>query len=111
MAAQSCYPDRQHNIPDLQKLRDAVETMDCLAGSAMEEIASIAKLALSHLETPEGYRHVDDIANALTAIWGKADENRNCIKCEAERVGCNYVDDARRRRWDAGRAHREALGA
>lgn len=107
MAAQS-QAARQHTVPEVQKLRNAVEFMDCLSQGGFSEIASIAKLALSSLETPDGYRHLDNIANALKAIWGKADNIQNCINSEAEQVGCNYTDDDQRRRWDALRQAREA---
>jgi hypothetical protein len=111
MAAQSKTAALQHTAPEVQKLRNAVEFMDCLSQSGFSEISSIAKLALSRLETPDGYRHLDNIVNALKAIWGKADDIQNCTNSEAEQVGCNYVDDAQRRRWDAQRAHRETVGA
>jgi len=107
MAAQS-QTARQHTVPEVQKLRNAVEFMDCLSQDGFSEIASIARIALSSLETPNGYRNLDNIANALKAILGKADDIQNCINGEAEQVGCNYTDDARRRRWDALRQAREA---
>ena len=110
MADQAQTAALQHTVPEVQNLRNAVEFMDCLSQSGFSEISSIAKLALSRLETPDGYRHLDNIANALKAIWGKADDIQNCINSEAEQVGCNYVDDAQRRRWDAQRAHRETVG-
>ncbi len=87
-----------------------INFMDCLSQGGFSEISSIAKLALSRLETPDGYQHLDDIANALAAIWGTAERIQNCINSEAELVGCNYVDDAQRRRWDAQHAHRETVG-
>jgi len=98
-------------VPEAQKLRGVIEFMDCLSQGGLSEISSIAKLALSRLETPDGYDHLDDIANALAAIWGKADETQNCINAEAEQVGCNYIDEAWRRRLTAQRAHREAVKA
>lgn len=108
MAAQSQAAARQHTLPEVQKLRNAVEFMDCLSQSGFSEIASIAQLALSSLETPDGYRHLDNIANALKAIWGKAEDIQNYISSEAEQVGCNYTDDDQRRRWDALRQACEA---
>ncbi len=98
MAAQSKTAALQHTAPEVQELLNAVEFMDCLSQSGFSEISSIAKLALYHLETSDGYRHLDNIINS-----------------EAEQVGCNYVDDAQRRRWDAQRdaqrAHRETVEA
>lgn len=109
MAAQS-QAARQHTVPEVQKLRNAVEYMDCLSQGGFSEIASIAKLALFSLETPDGYQHLDNIANALKAIWSKADDIQNCINSEAEQVGCNYADDNQRRRRDARHAHRKVTG-
>lgn len=93
---------------EVDKLCNKINLMDCLSQDGFSEISSIAKLALSRLETPDGYNRIDDIANALDAIWKKADDIENCINSEAEEVGCNYTDEAQRRRWEAIRAHREA---
>jgi hypothetical protein len=57
------------SAPTDKQLRETIKLMDCLAQSGFSEISSIAKLALSYLETPDGYRHIDNIANALVAIW------------------------------------------
>lgn len=81
--------------------------MDCLSQGGFSEIASVAKLALSSLETPDGYRNLGNIVNALKAIRGKADDIQSCINSEAEQVGCNYTDDGQRRRRDALRQARE----
>lgn len=86
---------------EVQKLRNAIELMDSLSQSGFSEIAAIAKLALKSLETPDGYRHLDNIVHALKAIWGKADDIQNCINGEAEEVGCNYIDEDERRRMAA----------
>ena len=86
---------------EAQDLRDTILTIDCLSQGGFSEIASIARLALSRLETQDGYRHLDDIANALSAIWGRADDTKNCINSEAGEVGCAFVDEARNRRMAA----------
>ncbi len=97
------------HLDTVKNLRNAIEFMDCVSQGAFAQISSIAKLALSRLETPDGYQHLDDIANALALIWCKADDIQNCIGSEAEKVGCNYVDDAQRKRWDAQRTYRESV--
>lgn len=84
--------------PTVPQLRDAIESMDSLSESGFSEIASIAKMALAYLETPNVALHVEDIANALSAIQGKAEDIKNCINYQAEEVGCNYVDKAKIRR-------------
>lgn len=101
MSEQSHTAGRRHAIPEVQSLRDAVETMDSLSQEGFAEIASIAKLALAALETPDGYRQMCNIVNAFKAIWGKADDIQNCINCAAEGVGCSYVDEAQNRRLAA----------
>lgn len=92
---------------DAQKLRATVNYMDNLSQGGFSEIAAIAKLALMSLETPEGHRHLDNVVHALRNIWGRADDVQNSINCEAEEVGCNYVDEAEQRRQDARQAARE----
>lgn len=88
-----------------EQLRDAVTDMDAMAQGAFSEIASMASLALLALEQPSTYAHdglrMDRVADMLTAIQGKARDIDNCINATAEGVGCNYVDAAQKRRWDA----------
>lgn len=84
--------------PTIPQLRDAIESMDSLSEIGFSEIASIAKMALAYLETPNVALHVEDIANALSAIQGKAEDIKSCINYQAEEVGCNYVDKAKIRR-------------
>lgn len=93
----------QQSDAEIKELRTALINVDAFSQSAFSEIASIANLALLCLETPEGYRRMDDIANALVTIRNKANETENCINSQAEQVGCNYVDEVRQRRWDAER--------
>jgi hypothetical protein len=76
---------------DIQKLREAVNTMDAHSQEAFEEIGAIARLALRSMTLPNEPRSFDDIATALKAICARADEAMNGINCEAESVGCNYV--------------------
>lgn len=92
---------------EAKSLRNAVEFMDSLSQDGFSQICSIAKLALSRLETPEGHRHIDNIADALKAIWRIAEDAEGCINNTAESVGCSYVDEAARRLMDAARqAHK-----
>ena len=90
----------------LQELCNAVNEMDGLAQSGFGEIASLARLALLAMEQPKTYANgfgMDAVADVLSAITNRAFDINNCINVTAERVGCNYVDDAQRRRWDAWR--------
>lgn len=88
---------------EVEELRAAIDLMDNLSQEGLSEITAIAKLALLSLESPDSYRHLDNIAHALKAIWSKANDTQDSINGEAERVGCNHVDKAERRRWDAQR--------
>lgn len=65
------------------------------------QIAAIASLALLSMEVPDDFHLRSELAYALSAIRGKAQEIENCINSEAERVGCNYVDERRNRRIKA----------
>lgn len=107
MCTQSHGVDTPTPSTDIRRLQAAVYDMDCLAQGGFSEISAIAKLALAAMETPDGYRHPETIAQALRAIWGKADDIENCINCEAEEVGCNYRDPNTQRRYAAARAVRE----
>lgn len=85
----------------VQELRNAVQTMDSLSQDGLAEISAIARLALAMMEQPDGYRHPELIAMALRNIWAKSDLVMDCINATAENVGCNYVDEALRRRYAA----------
>ena len=84
--------------PNVSSLRAMVETIDKLSQDGFSQISATAQLALRWLETPEGYRHLEVIAQALTSIHAKAEYIQNSINGEAEGVGCNYTDAAERRR-------------
>lgn len=98
------------NQSETQALRKTVELLDALAQEGFLEVAALAQLALTQLESPDAYGSMEDIARALTAIRTKAIDVENCIGVEAERVDCSHVDEARRRRADALRAWRDSLG-
>lgn len=88
----------------IDSLSDTIRVIDSLSQEGFSEISSIARLALAALETPDGYLNPEIIAQALRAIFGKAIDIKNSINCEAEGVGCHYVDDSLRRRNAAQRA-------
>ena len=90
--------------PTSEELRNTISEIDCLAQDAFSKIASMAQLALLAMEQPRTYANgcfMDSIAQMLNAIASEAQNIENCINATAEGVGCNYVDDAQRRRWDA----------
>lgn len=101
-------PHEAEKVADPCQLQAAITDIDSMSQCGFSEISAIAKLALATLETPDGYRFHENIALALRAIWGKADDIENCINYRAEQVGCNYSDPARERRYAAAReAHKE----
>lgn len=104
------HPPRPTSV-EIHLLTSTIKYMDCLAEDGLEEISSIAQLALASLENPDGYRQTANIANALKSIWLKADLALGHIKCEAEAVGCASTDDAKHRRLNAMRIHQQATGA
>lgn len=83
------------------QLRNAIHDMDCLSQGGFSSIAAIAKLALAALENPRTCNDLESIADALESILGTARDTENCINACAEGMGCHYVDEAQRRRWDA----------
>lgn len=101
-------PIMQASAATPEKLQGTIKDMDALAQDGFSEISAIAKLALAYMERPDSYNHRENIAHALTSIWGKADDTLNNISHEAEKVGCNFVDEAQNRRYAANRAAREA---
>ncbi len=86
---------------EIEKLRSVITDMDALAQEGFLGIRSIAKLALLSLETPEGHRHIEDVARALNTIWSIAESIGDCVISRAEDAGCNYTDDSRDRRHAA----------
>lgn len=86
---------------EVKYLRDVVREMDGVASEGLSEIAVIARLALDSLENPETYLHLEKIAVALEAIWGKALEYENTINADAEGAGCSHTNVRRRRRSEA----------
>lgn len=84
--------------------RDIRKTMGCIdamAGEALQEIQSIARLCLAWLERPEAYNHSDVIAGALITIRDEGYDIEHAINSEAGRFGCDYVDEASRHRFAA----------
>jgi hypothetical protein len=94
------------NDQEIQKLRDKIHLLDTFSQHGFSQIAAIARLTLESLKVPGSYPGLDDIAYALEAICEKAEYVENCINNEAESVGCNYIDEDQRRRWDARRHSR-----
>lgn len=91
-----------------EKLQATIRDMDGMAQDAFSEIAAIAKLVLAALENPITCNDTNAIAHVLGAIRSKALDAENCINAYAEEVGCNYVDEAERRRWAAMRPAKDA---
>jgi hypothetical protein len=87
---------------DIKDLCNAVKNVDCFSQEACSGICAIAGLTLLALENPD--TGLETIAAALRDIVYKADVLMNDINAEAERVGCNFVDEKERAREDRRRA-------
>lgn len=88
----------------VQELSGTIEEIDGLAQEGFTQIAAMAKLALLSLEQPDTYKNrlgLADLATVLSMIRCTAGDFQNCINVTAERVGCNSVDKAQRRRLEA----------
>lgn len=98
MSENSTSAPATHLEDRIQTLENAVYDIDALAQSGLRQITSIAKLALTAMESPSASRHPETIAQALHAIWGIAEQTDGCINSTAESSGCPYKDDAANRR-------------
>ncbi|ADL56030.1 hypothetical protein [Gallionella capsiferriformans] len=98
------------SITETQRLRNAINTMDCLSQEGFSSITAIAKLIITSLET-SAIIDRDTIAHAVHAILGKAQDIENCINYEAESLGCNYRSKSDERLHDAHRAGQKAVTA
>lgn len=79
------------STPSNTDLKDAVTAIDSLAQCGFSRIASIAKIAIFALESPQqNLQTPENIRNTLSVIADMADDIGNCINAEAETVGCNY---------------------
>ncbi|NMM13592.1 MAG: hypothetical protein HHJ17_08660 [Rhodoferax sp.] len=97
--------------PTTNQLRSTITEMDSASQDAFSEIATIAKLALASLETPDAYTNPECMAIVLNAIFDRAMDVENNINAMAEEVGCNYKDQAQRRRMDARSKARETTSS
>ena len=88
------------SIPSNADLQEAVSSIDDLSRYGLSRISSIARLAITAMESPNsGVRTPDDIKHALSAIWGLADDIENCIINEATRVGFGPKDEGSQVYW------------
>jgi len=87
-------------------LSESINIIDNFSQQGFTAIETIASLALQSLESPEGHRDCEIIAQALTHIIYLASDFENCINAGAENHGCNYKDKARSRRRAAHAAFR-----
>lgn len=95
----------------IEKLREAVHNVDAMSQEGFREIKAVARLTMFALMTPEGQRDTEAIANALQAIWNRAEQSESAINWEAEQVGLQYTDVDMVRRYEAGRAIKAARAA
>lgn len=89
----------------------ALSDMATIALTALNEIAVVARLALDHMETPQGSGSASElIAGAMEAILVRAEIVHNDIDCLAEDAGCPFEPRRQARRSAAGAAGAPAIG-
>ncbi|WP_125878856.1 hypothetical protein [Pseudomonas sp. o96-267] len=82
-------------------MKSAIHTMDGLATHGLRQIAGIAKLALTALESPEARNNPENLAQALNAIWWIAEHTDQCFSDTAKEAGSDYQDKSAERRCAA----------
>lgn len=78
---------------DIEELQSVITQIDSYSQESFSEIATLARLTIKAIESGTCVNPLDDTLNVLRMIWGKADDIRNLINCEAEGVGCNYISE------------------
>ena len=91
---------------DIKNLQAAVRDMDSVAREGLSEIAAIAKLALSAMESPTDYPAQETIAKIFSAIWSKAENIESCIYAESESVGAPAPANRRCVAWMPSLPHK-----
>lgn len=92
---------------DAQRLRNTIKGMDAMCQEGFGRIESLANLALMALETPDAYRFPEVIAQVLETIAGIAQTAMCEANSNAEKVGCDHINQTEQRRMDAHRIARE----
>lgn len=87
--------------PERNVLESTIIDMDAVTQGALKEIESVAKMALQWMESPDGVKHLEVVAHALRAIWSRAEQANEVIGHLATEVGCAWVDEESKRRYDA----------
>lgn len=75
-----------------QELAQAVIDVDALAMSALQEIASIARLTLVAMESPSFWRNTGAVAHVLELIDSRATFAADGVHERAGGVGCGWDD-------------------
>lgn len=100
-------PQQEAAQKEIGALQNAVYDMHTLSEQGFSQIRGIARSALAYMQTADGYRHPETIAQTLDAIWQIADNIRDCITDHAEKAGNPCADRDRDARMNA---RREAWG-
>lgn len=94
-------PVKTSQSADIQKLEATITDMHALSEQGFNQIRGIALSALAYMQTPDGYRHPETIAQTLEAIWQIADNIRDCIGNHASEAGFAYTDTDNEQRLQA----------
>lgn len=90
-------------VTDLERLRDAIRSMDAISQEGFSRIEALARITLMALETPDAYRFPELIAQTLDTIAAVAQTSMDAANSSAEEVGCNWVMRDEQRRMAARR--------
>jgi hypothetical protein len=78
---------------DIRQLHDRIETLDAITQEYCAGIVAVAHMALNSMQTSNFWNDPKSIEMAFDLIRVRADELMNTINHEAEKVGCNWVDN------------------
>ncbi|WP_156924333.1 hypothetical protein [Derxia gummosa] len=86
---------------DIARLHAVIEDMDAMAQDGFSRISSLVEVLLCAMESTTRYPSNSSIAHTLLTIQSIADDNENGVNSLAEDMGCNFIDDRQRARWNA----------
>lgn len=85
----------------VRELQARIRSIDAESQRGFGQIAALAKVAFTALETEAGSVDSESMAQVFACILEKAHEAEDAINAMAEDAGCNYVDAAYNRRIGA----------
>lgn len=100
-------PSPPPDNPQPQKFATALNEVDRFVQQGCAEVSALAQLALAWLESPDGCRRLEVVAQALQTIRNSADSLAEYAGSEARALNCEYEDQAGVRRSEAAKVAAE----